>query len=170
MKNLEYNTNEEKMSEIPGLQPINLQTQYKDLFLLDKQIADESDGLLLPMNSAEELRKFLAEDHNSTNIVLNDEAGKHTGYFSYYDIDPEISELLNIGVLKEFRSKGYAQKMMENYFELNKDKNKFILVTRPDNAQAIRFYEKLGYSIKALLKDFYGEGEDRVRLELEKKD
>lgn len=156
------------MSEIPGLQVVNVQTQYEDLFVLDEQIAKESNGLLLPMNSAEELKKFLIEEHKSESMVLNDETGKHTGYFAHYAVDPETSELLNIGVLKEFQGKGYAQTMMDKYFELNKDKNKFILVTKPTNYQAIRFYEKLGYTVTKFLKDFYGKGHDRVRLELER--
>lgn len=165
MKNIEHMTNEEQLPDAPGLHSINIQSQYKDLFLLDEQIAKESNGLLLPLESAEELKRFLIEEHDSKNIVLNNESGQHTGYFSYYDIDPETSELLNIGVLKEFQGKGYAQTMMSHYFDLNKDKKKFILVTKPENTQAIRFYEKLGYVIRALRKDYYGPGEDRVFLE-----
>lgn len=155
----------ESMSTEKGFQKIEVQKQYEDLFLLDKQIADESEGLLFPLESPQKLKNFLIEEHKSENIVLNNEDGKHVGYLSYYDIDSNTSELLNIGVLKEFQGKGYAQEMMEKYFELNPNKEKFVLVTRPDNIKAIRFYEKLGYKIVELKKDYYGPGEDRVFLE-----
>ncbi len=155
----------ENLSNTPGINFIDVENQYQDLFLLDKQIADESNGLLLPLESPEELRKYLIEDHSSTNFLINDEHGDHAGYFSFYDKDAKTSELLNIGVLKDFQGKGFAQQMMQDYFDKNKDKELFILVTKPNNAQAIRFYEKLGYKITEFKKDYYGEGEDRVLLE-----
>lgn len=165
MENLEP---KELLSHEPGLKQIDVATQYEDLFELDKQIADESDGLLLPLETPEALKKFLIEEHPSKNMVLNSETGEHTGYFSYYDINSTTSELLNIGVLKKFQGKGYAQEMMQKYFELNADKNIFVLVTKPDNIPALRFYEKLGYKILELKKNYYGPGEDRVFLEFQK--
>lgn len=159
---------QEPLPTTPGFHTVDIPTQYEELYLIDKQIADGSNGLILPMWSANELKEFLFDEHKSTTLLLNDELGNHTGSFSYYYIDENTSELLNIGVLSEFQGKGYAQQMMQKYFELNPNKNTFVLVTKPDNFQAIRFYEKSGYKIKELKKDYYGPGEDRVFLELKK--
>lgn len=157
---------QERLSSAPGFQKIDISTQCVDLLVLDKQIADESEGMLLPLNSPVELRDFLAK-HRSTNILFNDAAGKHVGYFSFCDRDddPTASELLNIGVLRDFQRLGYATKMMEHYFSLNSAKTKFVLVTKPTNLGAIRFYDKFKYVNLGLKEHYYGPEEHRVWLE-----
>lgn len=74
--------------------------------------------------------------------------------------------LLAIGVSQNAQRKGVASEMM-NYIEaLLKHKNGRILIveTSSDDAQigARNFYQKIGYTQAAVIKDFWKDGEDKI--------
>ena len=74
--------------------------------------------------------------------------------------------LLAIGVLKALQGKGIASEMM-NYIETvlkQKGARVLIIETSSDDAQigARKFYEKLGYTQEAVIRDFWKDGEDKL--------
>lgn len=74
--------------------------------------------------------------------------------------------LLAIGVSQDIQRKGIASKMMNYIEQLLKKKDGRILIveTSSDDAQigARKFYEKIGYTQMAVIKDFWKEGEDKI--------
>jgi ribosomal protein S18 acetylase RimI-like enzyme len=73
---------------------------------------------------------------------------------------------LAIGVIKDSQRNGVATEMM-NYIEQHlkqKDGRILIVETSSDDAQigARKFYEKIGYTQMAVIKDFWNEGEDKI--------
>lgn len=74
--------------------------------------------------------------------------------------------LLAIGVSQETQRKGIASQMMNYIEQLLKLKNGRILIveTSSDDAQigARKFYQKIGYTQAAVIKDFWKEGEDKI--------
>ncbi len=87
-----------------------------------------------------------------------------------YCIPEKLAEgtynLLALGVLKSYQGKGVAQEMMLYLEKLLKEKEGRILIveTSSDDAQiaARKFYEKIGYSQEAVIRDFWKEGEDKI--------
>lgn len=74
--------------------------------------------------------------------------------------------LLAIGVSKDFQRKGVASEMMKYIEQLLKKSNGRILIveTSTDDAQfgARTFYQKIGYTTAAVIKDFWKDGEDKI--------
>jgi ribosomal protein S18 acetylase RimI-like enzyme len=74
--------------------------------------------------------------------------------------------LLAIGVSKDFQRKGVASEMMKYIEQLLKKSNGRILIveTSTDDAQfgARTFYQKIGYTKAAVIKDFWKDGEDKI--------
>jgi len=71
-----------------------------------------------------------------------------------------------IGVSQELQRNGIATEMM-NYIErilIQKNARILIVETSSDNAQiaARHFYNKIGYTEVAVIKDFWNEGEDKI--------
>jgi ribosomal protein S18 acetylase RimI-like enzyme len=74
--------------------------------------------------------------------------------------------LLAIGVSKDTQRKGIASQMM-NYIEqrLKENDGRILIVeTSSDDAQigARKFYNKIGYTQMAIIKDFWNDGEDKI--------
>jgi ribosomal protein S18 acetylase RimI-like enzyme len=74
--------------------------------------------------------------------------------------------LLAIGVSQDYQRKGVASEMMNYIEQLLKQKDGRILIieTSSDDAQigARNFYQKIGYTQVAVIKDFWKEGEDKI--------
>lgn len=68
-------------------------------------------------------------------------------------------EILDIAVLKEFRNKGIATKLLSYIEGIAKNKNSdiiFMLEVSDKNIQAQSLYTKLGYKVISKRKDYYG--------------
>ncbi|TAE52166.1 MAG: N-acetyltransferase [Bacteroidetes bacterium] len=74
--------------------------------------------------------------------------------------------VLAIGVMKTAQRRGIAAEMMKYIEQLLKDKGGRLLIveTSTDDAQtaARGFYQKIGYTQEAVIRDFWKEGEDKV--------
>lgn len=146
---------------------IRISEYAEEMFELDS-ITCHAAPNILPLDSKEELVKFLEEDHVTKTFIWNNDDGQTVGYLSYIEQpdDEGAVELLNLIVLPSFWRQGYGRQIVNYYLELMKDKGfkKSKLVTSPENNEARAFYKKVGYKEKGLLKDYYGPGEDRVLM------
>lgn len=74
--------------------------------------------------------------------------------------------LLAIGVFQDIQRKGIASQMMNYIEQLLKQKDGRILIveTSSNDAQigARNFYQKIGYTKAAVIKDFWKDGEDKI--------
>lgn len=61
----------------------------------------------------------------------------------------ERGDLLSVCVLPDYRGKGYAQEMMEQYLTVMKDRGKklCLLSVKTDNIRARRYYERNGFEL-----------------------
>jgi [ribosomal protein S18]-alanine N-acetyltransferase len=83
------------------------------------------------------------------------------GYILFWNLFEE-GQILTISVDLPFRRKGLAEKMLRKMIqltELNKIK-KILLDVRKSNTPAIQLYQKIGFSITHIRKEFYSNGED----------
>jgi ribosomal protein S18 acetylase RimI-like enzyme len=74
--------------------------------------------------------------------------------------------LYGFSIKKEYRKKGYGKLLMNKCMEeFKKYKiSKLSLTVDPKNLEAIYLYKKLGFNIRNLQKDEYGENIDRLYL------
>ena len=103
---------------------------------------------------------------------LNNPLAKHyvyeidneiVGFISSY-FDGVIIEILNFCVDEKYQSKGYGNKLLNDFF------NQFealssILEVRSSNARAIHVYEKNGFKTIRIRKQYYSNGEDALFMQ-----
>lgn len=68
--------------------------------------------------------------------------------YEYLD-NTQRGDLLSVCVLPKFRSKGYAQKLMEAYLKSMKNNGRklCLLSVKQDNKRAIKYYERNGFEL-----------------------
>ncbi len=146
---------------------IDVRIDLDRLFALDSKVAKASPTLL-PLETKQELLKFLTVDHKTETWVWRDSEGRFIGYLSVIDKPTEqFMEVLNIGVDPEFQGKGLGKEMMA-FAERTAAKlgrKKVTLVTNVKNKQAIGFYNALGYRITDKKPNYYGDGKTRYLFE-----
>ncbi len=92
-------------------------------------------------------------NHNTILYTFNE---KIVAYLLYLD-GLESNELLRIGVLPDFRRKGFAIKLIQSLINLNKS---IYLEVRSDNLFGITLYEKMGFKMIGKRKKYYNDGMD----------
>lgn len=78
------------------------------------------------------------------------------GYCGMYGILDE-GEITNVAVATEYRGTGVARQLMDALMEAGRAKeiHTLILEVRMSNERAIHFYEKCGFSIAGIRRNFY---------------
>jgi ribosomal-protein-alanine N-acetyltransferase len=92
-------------------------------------------------------------NHNTILYTFNE---KIVAYLLYLG-GLESNELLRIGVLPDFRRKGFAIKLIQSLINLNKS---IYLEVRSDNLFGITLYEKMGFKMIGKRKKYYNDGMD----------
>jgi ribosomal-protein-alanine N-acetyltransferase len=77
--------------------------------------------------------------------------------------------VVSVAVLEEHRKKGLGGAIVEEAIKGVKEKrcDELYLEVRCSNNEAVRLYEKLGFSIKQRLKTYYRDGEDAFLMAIE---
>lgn len=77
--------------------------------------------------------------------------------------------VVSVAVLEEHRKKGIGGAIVEEAIKGIKEKkcDELYLEVRCSNNEAVRLYEKLGFSIKQRLKSYYRDGEDAFLMAIE---
>ena len=103
---------------------------------------------------------------------LNNPLAKHyvyeidneiVGFISSY-FDGEIIEVLNFCVDTIYQSKGYGNKLLNDFFN-QFEASSSILEVRSSNARAIHVYEKNGFKTIRIRKQYYSNGEDALFMQ-----
>lgn len=78
------------------------------------------------------------------------------GYLSFY-IEDSVCHIESIGILPKYKGQGIGTELMKYLEKMCKEnkKNKIVLEVRYRNTNAIKFYKKLGYVEKRILKNYY---------------
>ena len=112
-------------------------------------------------------------------FIVAEIAGKHIGYimckteygFSNFKKLGFVKKghVVSIAVLEEYRKKGIGQALVEesvNGIKLKKC-DEFYLEVRCSNNDAVRLYEKLGFTIRQKINTYYRDGEDAYLMAIE---
>ena len=128
------------------------------------------------MNGIEEARETYEREKSKTYIVAeeNDIIIGIVSWIMHGTPKHGLCELDRIGVAPEKRGNGVGSALFEalikdaeNFFLLNGSQlRKIFLFTNEDNAKAIDFYKKLGFSKDALLRNHYYEGKNELVLSM----
>lgn len=107
--------------------------------------------------------------HVSNNLLyLAEIEGKIAGYVLVL-IKRSNAKLYSIGVSKEFRGMGVANRLLERVLSelVALGFERTLLEVRTDNKVAIELYKKIGFTAIKRLKSFYRDGCDAYLMELE---
>ncbi len=132
-----------------------------------KKVVDSSE--LFP---SEYLDEMISDYFNNTDTqdiwfaYFNDKTPTAIGYCVPEKLTNGTYNLLAIGVSQDAQRNGVATEMMKYIEQLLKLKDGRILIveTSSDDAQigARKFYQKIGYTQMAIIKDFWKDGEDKI--------
>jgi len=85
----------------------------------------------------------------------------------FFRKDSVSCRLYSLAVMPEFRGGGTVRALMETiYAEMaRRGLRRLVLEVRPDNAAAIRYYEKNGFTVFGRYENFYEDGSYALRME-----
>ena len=101
------------------------------------------------------------DNKKSVNIEMSLDSkliGILIGHYLYRSSDLDEFEILHIAILPNFRNRGFALNLMEEFEKLlniNKKSLKIFLEVSSSNKFAIKLYEKLGYKAYNERKNYY---------------
>jgi [ribosomal protein S18]-alanine N-acetyltransferase len=99
-------------------------------------------------------------------LVAEVDPGAVIGY-CVASIHEEISHLISIGVLRQYRRRGVATALMEALLmSLGPEITEVVLEVKQENAEAIRLYEALGFREVNLIQNYYNDGSSAVKMRL----
>lgn len=121
--------------------------------LLDKDAQTPYELLLLADPSKDLINAYLKESEIFV-AKLNREI---VGVIVLYPVDADSIEIKNIAVKPEFQNQGIGSFLMENTIRIASDyKEKSICIgTANSSVGQIRLYQKLGFEISGIKKDFF---------------
>lgn len=132
-----------------------------------KKVVDSSG--LFPSEYLDEMISDYLNNADSNDIWFThiyDNTPTAVGYCVPEKLTNGTYNLLAIGVSKDSQRNGVATEMMSYIEQLLKQNDGRILIveTSSDDAQigARKFYEKIGYTQMAVIKDFWNDGEDKI--------
>jgi ribosomal protein S18 acetylase RimI-like enzyme len=132
-----------------------------------KKVVDSSG--LFPSEYLDEMISDYLNNANTQDIwftYIDNNTPTAIGYCVPEKLTNGTYNLLAIGVSQDSQRNGVATEMMSYIEQQLKQKDGRILIveTSSDNAQigARKFYEKIGYTQMAVIKDFWNDGEDKI--------
>lgn len=132
-----------------------------------KKVVDSSE--LFPSEYLDEMISGYFNNPESEDIwftYIEHDTQVGIGYCIPEKLTDGTYNLLAIGVSRDIQRKGIASQMMNYIEQLLKRKEGRVLIveTSSDGAQmgAREFYNKIGYTQMAVIKDFWKEGEDKI--------
>jgi [ribosomal protein S18]-alanine N-acetyltransferase len=134
---------------------------------LDEVLSIEGAGSLVAWTRplfAEELRNPLSRSHVLR--VPGKEGVRVIGFICFRLVAGE-SEVLNLGVHRDFRGRGWGRRLMAFYLGLCRETGveKAFLEVSPDNEPALRLYRSLAFRPVGLRRKFYQGRFDALILE-----
>jgi len=132
-----------------------------------KKVVDSSE--LFPSEYLDEMISDYLSNSDTQDIwftYIDDNKQVAIGYCVPEKLTQGTYNLLAIGVSKDSQRKGVATEMMKYIEQRLRQKYGRILIveTSSDDAQigARKFYQKIGYTQAAVIRDFWKDGEDKI--------
>jgi len=140
-----------------------------DEFLeVENTVADRKVFAILPDEN--EARKDALKDIIKYFVYFIERDGKTVGTASYEMKSENHAYLFGVVVPPEFQRQGIARRAVEIILEMLKDIKLIDLVVHPENEKAIGLYKALGFKqIGEPMENYFGDGEPRIKMVLEKR-
>ncbi len=125
----------------------------------------EQETFLFDAYSIDTYKEMLANDmYKQFGCFKND--GSLAGFLVVYCFENDAT-IIKIVVGKLDRKKGVATNLLNNFFEIVKDKiDTVLLEVSKNNLCAISFYEKFGFKEYHVRKNYYADGSDAIEMKL----
>ncbi len=161
MENLNHtNSNQEQLSVI-SLKSATID-DLPTLLKLEQSVS--GTNLYSPMLEEEEWKEELSKNH----VFLIENQNQIIGNISYEKKNPEYVYISGLVIDPTFQSKGFGKKALLTLLEELKDVDRVDLVTHPDNINALKLYQSLGFVIESRKENYFDDGEPRITLALVK--
>src|SRR6185437_12180563 len=119
--------------------------------------------------SEESFRAEIAKPYSHIWVLTDDETDSEIlGYVVFWLLFDEC-QILNIAVDLPHRGLGHAQRMIGKVIQeaIRKNCKRALLDVRKSNQAAIQLYQKMGFFITQLRREFYSNGEDAYQMSLD---
>lgn len=138
-----------------------------DLLDIDKIVALEQELFSSPWDK-EAFYYELEKNAFSTILVLEDEL-EIIGYIGMWLLGDQ-TQITTLGIKKAYQGSGYAKKLMDKCEEITKTMGyaNINLEVRISNQKAIKLYEKCGFKIVAIRKNYYQDNHEDAYLMIKK--
>lgn len=107
------------------------------------------------------------EELRGNSIFLLRHGNDVVGSISYEEKSPEHLYISGVVVRPEFQGQGIARAALQKVLEEHSTAKRIDLVTHPDNP-ALKLYESLGFRVESRHENYWGEGEPRLLLAIER--
>lgn len=139
--------------------------QVKDIpTLISLERAVSATKLFSAMLTEKEWAEAFARDE----IYLIEADGAVVGELSYEMKSPAHVYLSGLVVDPRFQKKGIGRGAIQLVLEKLKSVPRIDLVTHPENEAAVRLYESFGFITTERMENYFGDGEPRIRMVLER--
>ncbi len=102
-------------------------------------------------------------------VYLVCDADRIVGSVMYEMKASDHAYLSGLVIKPDAQGRGIGKRAMMKVLEELRDVPLIDLVTHPDNDRAIKLYEALGFTISERIENYFGDGEPRVRMILDKR-
>ncbi|MBI2003427.1 MAG: GNAT family N-acetyltransferase [Parcubacteria group bacterium] len=132
------------------------------LIFIEKSVAGTKiySPMLDEKEWAEEIEKSVVYLVLKDNIVV--------GNVSYEIKDSDYVYISGFAIDSRFQKQGIGREVLTRLLEEFKDKKRIDLVTHPDNEAALKLYKSFGFVVESRKENYFGDGEPRLVLVLEK--
>ncbi|MDR2867032.1 MAG: GNAT family N-acetyltransferase [Methanomassiliicoccaceae archaeon] len=116
----------------------------------------------------QELLSYLYLQWPKGQLVACDFSGRPVGFLSASRIDAAHARIMLLAVDGDRRSVGIGSKLFTHFrhIALMNGMNHISLEVRPSNMRAVNFYRRHGFVATEVLRNYYNDGGDAVRLNL----
>lgn len=151
---------EQKREALPILQPA---TEADIEILLELERSVSGSKTYSPMLDEKEWM----EEVKHSSIFLIRSGGEIAGSVSYEVEGAERVHISGVVIKPEFQGRGIAKEALKQVLNQYASVRRIDLETHPDNP-ALKLYESLGFKVESRVEDYWGDGEPRLILALER--
>ncbi len=108
------------------------------------------------------------EEFQTNQVYFIKKDSKIVGTIQYEMKSPDHAYLSGLVVDPRFQGQGIGREASKLILQELKDMKRVDLITHPHNTRALMLYLSLGFVIESWKDDYYGDGEPRLVLSLEK--
>jgi ribosomal protein S18 acetylase RimI-like enzyme len=149
-----------------GLVEVFLPDDLDVLHAIDSSVVEVTPNILAT-GTHEEFLSFLRKGGRPITYILKGDGEQDVGLLALVDlVDSSSLEIRDILVKPGFQRMGYGRELAAEAESVARqlEKDSVILVTSPYNEDALSFYKAIGYELKELVEDYYGDGTPRYIL------